>query len=140
MSEEVALAIGDLAHVDRLRELLNHWQLQAQEAEARAVILQAQLGGWEAQCAAQVEAARAVLDQFESNHPVCAIADPGLMSRLDALQATIETDAGATILKELQAARHLAVEVQRYLRDTTLSPFVLANAVDAYELTRKGNP
>lgn len=31
MSEEIALAAGDLAHQDRLREELNHWHLQAQD-------------------------------------------------------------------------------------------------------------
>lgn len=33
MSEEIALAAGDLAHIDRLREELNHWHLQAQDME-----------------------------------------------------------------------------------------------------------
>jgi hypothetical protein len=45
MSEEVAAAAADLAHIARLQEQLNHWKLQAEDAECELAEARALLAG-----------------------------------------------------------------------------------------------
>ncbi len=101
MSEEVAQPAGDIAH----------WRKRAIEAEVKAQILEAQLGGWEAQCAAQVEAALAYLGQMgflEHTHVQLAARHQ--------LVDTIETDAGRLLLAKLQLYQERLKQAQAWIR------------------------
>lgn len=98
MSEEVAA--GDLAY----------WQRRALEAEAKAQILTAQVGGWAAQCAAQVEAAEIYLDATAASPH-----DSTQTGARRALATVIETDASRLLLERLQSAQADAAAYRRAL-------------------------
>jgi hypothetical protein len=91
-----------------LRESIATLESQLQQAEGRAIILQAQLGGWEAACAAQVLAARAYLDSLAgTNHN-----DAQLLAR-GQLELAIDSNAGQLLLTRLQPADELADAVEQ---------------------------
>lgn len=68
---------------------------RAEQAEARHMILSAQLTAWDAQCATQVAAARALIDYIEPTP------DAELLQLADRLAETITTDAGRILITKL---------------------------------------
>ena len=97
---------GDRESAERIatahNTIVEAFRAAAVHLEARNRIMAAQLAGWEAQCAAQVEAAQVLIDHIEVNHPVCLIADPELAGQFDRLKETITTDAGRLVLMKLR--------------------------------------
>jgi hypothetical protein len=101
---------------------------RADEAEARAAILAAQLGGWEAQCAAQLAVLHDLLSYLS-----------GARYNVDTFKRRIEdvteTDAGATLLAAHQQQREqlneaVAQDVHQAI-EQTLAPLDAALASDA---------
>lgn len=98
------------AELAPLRNQATDLMRERDQALGRASILAAQLAGWEAQCAAQVQAAQLLIDHIEVNHPACLTEDPELPGRLERLKEAISTDAGRFVLAKL---RDLEQEVSR---------------------------
>lgn len=86
--------------VTALRESIATLESQLEQAEGRAIILQAQLGSWEAACAAQVEAARAYLTTLRH----VGHSDAQLRARQE-LEHSIDSNAGETLLARLERQR-----------------------------------
>jgi hypothetical protein len=83
-----------------LRESIATLESQLGQAEGKAIILEAQLVGWEAACAAQVLAARAYLTALRhTGHTV-----PQLAARLE-LELSIDSNAGEILLATLDRLR-----------------------------------
>lgn len=106
------------AELPPLREDIAAIERQRDEAQARASILAAQLAGWEAQCAAQVEAARHLLDRIE---PINLDADPELRRLVEVLAQTIDTDAGKLLLGKFEELAALVCGVRHYVRSHRLA-------------------
>lgn len=83
-----------IERIGELDRMLEHERERAGQAEAKASILAAQLGGWEAQCAAQVILIREMLAHAERHIP------HNMRARAETV---IETDAGRVLLERLQA-------------------------------------
>lgn len=138
MSEEIYSAAGLLARIEALTA-------ERDRHAARAEILAAQVLGWAAQCAAQVQAAQAYLDaQADIPHTGRAI---GARVRL---AHTIETDASRALLAALAAANS-AVDAGQALaegvRDALDHPLpdyrrpLIESALDTYDVkvgTKRG--
>jgi len=121
---------GIREEIGLLREEIVDLVRQRDEVLARDSILEAQVGGWEAQCAAQVTAARAVLDYcFADTGFERPADDPDLEARLNELGRTIDTDAGRFVL------RKLAAQGRQLLRTEGLA---IAAAIALHELGEDG--
>jgi hypothetical protein len=94
--------------VTLLRASIATLESQLNEANGRAIILQAQLGGWEAACAAQVDAARAYLGMMGALEHSSA----ELAARHKLVDA-IETNAGEILLARVRPADELADAVEQ---------------------------
>jgi len=131
MSEEaaIAMAIADLTTMKRqleeivqlsvklahAHERIGYLERTQAHAEAKTLILEAQLGGWEAACAAQVQAARIYLDATARTiHTAPQLAARGR------LETAIDSNAGELLLKRLaqleQAVRQAGHAVDCALR------------------------
>lgn len=103
-----------------------------QQAEFKATILQAQLGGWEAACAAQVRAAQALLDYYQNG----LLPDPALDPLLDALHRAIDTNAGELLLKRLETTE-IVIGTLREWMDSEVSSSALRIALAQYDAAGK---
>jgi hypothetical protein len=91
-----------------LRESIATLESQLANANGRAQILAAQLGGWEAACASQVKAARIYLDATaDMAHNGPQIAARGRLAN------AIDSNAGQFLLARLQPADELADAVEQ---------------------------
>jgi hypothetical protein len=99
------------------------------QAEFRATILQAQLGGWEAACALQVSVLQDV-PKYVSVVPY------DLERRIE--EAT-ETNAGQLLLSRLALAQTLAIAARRWLAQSGIDSDdrALLEAVEAWEASAK---
>lgn len=88
---------------DRFRRLLG----EIDQAKAKNTILQAQLGGWEAACAAQLQAARIYLDATAD----LAHNGPQIAARGRLVNA-IESNVGELLLKRLAWAEAVSAALQ----------------------------
>ena len=86
------------------------------QAEAKASILQAQLGGWEAQCAAQLLVLQDVADFLgrPDEHPAD---DSGMRELAERVRTVSGTDAGRLVLVELAAMRELLLDAAAICED-----------------------
>jgi len=112
LTDEICLELAPL------REEIAALGRARDEAEGRAIILAAQVGAWEAQCAAQVEAARHLLDRIE---PINLDADPELRRLVEVLAQTIDTDAGKLLLGKFEELAALICGVRHYARSHRLA-------------------
>ena len=92
-----------------LRESIATLESQLREAEGRAVIMQAQLAGWEAACAAQMLAASAYLKTLRH----VGHTDLQLAARHN-LEHSIDSNAGEMLLARLRPADELADAVEQF--------------------------
>jgi len=108
MSEEAAMAIADLAtmreEIVQLSVKLAHaterngyLERTQAHAEAKSLILEAQLGGWEAACAAQVEILRDVQTFLRYN----VVGTAHVESLIGRIEKATETNAGELLLVRL---------------------------------------
>ena len=82
------------------RESIASLESQLQQAEGKAIILEAQLGGWEAACAAQILAARAYIKSLRNTgHNAVQLAFR------EQLELSIDSNAGETLLAQLEQLR-----------------------------------
>jgi hypothetical protein len=127
--------------LDLLFALLTVQQQRGDTAEFKATILQAQIGGWEAACAAQVAAIRRALPSLIAWH------DSTMDAIVEDLEIAIDTNVGETLLRQLTRAEAVATSaaIALYEIDSigALQPHtrsLLAAAVDAYEAGKAGPP
>ena len=100
---------------------------QIRTEQARGLIIEAQLGAWEAQCAAQVTTAQAYLDVLgQTMH------SDGALAARAGLERAIGSNAGHLLLRRLQRAEALAQAVAQ-LR-TQIQPAAVDAAAQAVDV------